>query len=90
MNLKNQPELVKRAQSGGLFRPIKYQYQMRVDGELVKSLYTTGLLSEVEARVMCQKFAHGLFVSPNGVKIVRVKKSTGKTMIRIKHKGKVS
>lgn len=90
MNLKNQTELLKRANDGGIFRPIKYQYQMRVDGELVKSFYTTGLLSEVESRVMCQKYANGLFVSPSGVKIVRVKKSTGKTMVRIKHKGKVS
>lgn len=90
MNLKNQPELVKRALSGSLYRPIKYQYQICVDGEMVKSFYTTVLLSEVEARIMSETFAHGLFVSPSGVKIERVKKSTGKTMVRIKHKGKVS
>lgn len=88
MNLKNQPELVKRALEGGLFRHIKFQYQVRVNRQYSNAFYTGKRLSQKELEKISKSFAEYHLIAPESVKIYCVDELTGQT-VTIEHKGKV-
>ena len=90
MNLKNQSELVKRSSEGSIFHPLKYQYHLRMDGELLESFYTSKLMNPVQSRNFCEKYASDMWISPEGLQLTRVKRNTGRRLVIIPHLGRVS
>ncbi len=86
MNLKNQPELLKRSLEGGIYHPLKYKYHLRMDGELIKSFYQGTLMNPAQAQRFIQDYADGHLISPEGFELVRVKSMP--TVISMKMVGK--
>lgn len=86
MNLKNQPELVKRALHGRIYRE-QMKYSLRVDGEFI-SCFISERLSESEARDFEYEYAVSQSISASGVKIERVM-NTGISRV-IPHMGKAA
>jgi len=73
MNLKNQPELLKRSLDGSIYHPLKYKYHLRMDGELIKQFYTGKLLNPAQAQRFIQDYAKEMYISPEGFELTRVK-----------------
>lgn len=73
MNLKNQPELLKRSLEGGIYHPLKYKYHLRMDGELIKSFYQGTLMNPAQAQRFIQDYANTMMISPEGFELTRVK-----------------
>lgn len=88
MNLKNQPELLKRSLEGSIYHPLKYKYHLRMDGELIKSFYQGKLMNPAQAQRFIQDYANKMMVSPEGFELVRVKSMP--TVVSIQHLGKTT